>query len=122
MRQIPQRHPLFDYTDSYLWVYEGVQLDTTKRVRLGNCRRKAKDLPAEYTMPAIAFMRAQNVGNDAPARLLLFCSPLLLLLPALCMEVLAGVLWAATVRRRTRLAPETEAIAAEVGVLLCCCY
>ena len=30
-------------------------------------------------MPAMAFMSAQKVENEAPARLLLFCSPLLLL-------------------------------------------
>lgn len=39
-------------------------------------------IPEEKTIPAIALIRAQKVENDAPARLLLFCSPLLLL-PAL---------------------------------------
>lgn len=51
-------------------------------------------------MPAIALMRAQKVGKDAPARLLLFCSPLLLLPPC---DVEAALLPAAEVLRSTRL-------------------
>jgi hypothetical protein len=80
----------------------------------------------------MALSSAQKVGNDAPARLLLFCSLFVLLLPTLCRAAptapppAALPLWPAAVRRRTRLLPSTEdcspldaeASTAEVGVVL----
>ena len=45
-------------------------------------------------MPANALIRAQKVGKEAPARLLLFCSLLLLL---------EATLWLEAVLRKTRL-------------------
>jgi hypothetical protein len=70
----------------------------------------------------MALISAQNVGKLAPARLLLFCSPLELLVPALCSEDTvdtAAAFWPVAVRRSTRLELAAELTTAAVGTAPC---